>query len=238
MLKSRYAIALTGAGISAESGIPTFRGKNGLWKRYNVNKLATPEGFSTNPKLVWEWYNWRIGLVLNAKPNEGHKALAELEKLGVIKCIITQNVDDLHERAGAEKLLKLHGDILTSRCIRCGYRENVIKPYVEIPPKCPKCGSLLRPDVVWFNEPIPIEVLDKVYEETNKSDCILVVGTSGVVMPAGALPSMVKRNGGYVIEVNLEETHISWIADISIYDKAGHVLPKLVEKVREIMKKV
>ncbi len=235
ILKSKYLVVLTGSGISAESGIPTFRGKNGLWKRYRPEQLATPEGFAVNPRLVWEWYNWRINLVLSAKPNAGHIALSELESMGIVKSIITQNVDDLHERAGSKRIIKLHGNILEARCTRCDYKEDIREPYEDLPPRCPICNSLLRPNVVWFNEPIPLDVLNRAYEEIEKSDCLLVVGTSGVVMPAGSFPSIVKRNGGKVIEINVDETHISWIADISIREKAGKVLPLILENVRKYL---
>lgn len=236
IVKSGYVVVLTGSGISAESGIPTFRGKHGLWKRYRPEQLATPEGFAVNPKLVWEWYNWRINLVLNAEPNAGHIALSELEKMNIVKSIITQNVDDLHERAGSRNIIKLHGNILEARCIRCDYKMKIQKPFRDLPPKCPVCKNLLRPNVVWFNEPIPMDVLNRAYEEIERSDCLLVIGTSGVVMPAGAFPSIVKRNGGKVIEVNVDETHISWIADITLRGEAGKILPVIVEKVKKYLK--
>lgn len=234
LMESRYVVVLTGAGISAESGIPTFRGKDGLWKRYRVEELATPEGFARNPRLVWEWYNWRIGMVLRAKPNAAHFALSELEELGIVKSIITQNVDDLHERAGSRNVIRLHGNILEARCTRCGFKKKIENEFKELPPKCPVCGELLRPNVVWFNEPIPMESLNKAYSEVERSDCLLVIGTSGVVMPAGAFPSIVKRKGGIVLEINVDETHISWIADLSIRGKAGDVLPKIVEEIKKM----
>ena len=233
VLKSKFVIALTGAGISAESGIPTFRGKDGLWNKYRPDELASPEGFAMDPKRVWEWYNWRIKLVLSAEPNPGHIALAELEKLGVLKGLITQNVDDLHERAGSRNIVKLHGRILRARCTRCDYWEDVKKPYDELPPRCPKCGNLLRPDVVWFGEPIPSRELSRAYELVERADCILVVGTSAMVMPAGAFPSMVKRNNGCVVEINPDETHVSMFADVSIREKAGVALPKLLKLIKE-----
>jgi len=235
IVNSNYLIALTGSGISAESGIPTFRGEDGLWKKYRPEELATPEAFFSDPKKVWEWYNWRISMVLKAEPNKAHYALTELEKLGLLKTIITQNVDDLHERSGVKNLIKLHGNILEARCISCSYREKIKTPYIEIPPKCPKCGSLLRPDVVWFSEPLPTGALEKMYESAKKADGILVIGTSAMVMPAGALPSFVKNNGGVVIEINLDPTPVSHYADVSIQSKAGEALPAIVKKVKEFL---
>jgi len=229
ILSSRYLIALTGAGISAESGIPTFRGKGGLWEKYRPEELATPEAFARNPKLVWEWYAWRINLIQNAQPNPAHIALAELEKLGVLKVVITQNVDNLHERAGTKNLIKIHGDIFTVWCIKCSYEEKISETPRDLPIRCPKCGGLMRPGVVWFGEPIPPNVLTRVYEEAERADAILVIGTSGVVMPAGAIPRIVKGNGGKIIEINIEETVITPIADVSLRGKAGEILPSVLE---------
>ncbi len=231
IINSKYLIALTGAGVSSESGIPTFRGKNGLWKQYKADELATPEAFKKNPKLVWQWYSWRISIVLSAKPNPAHYSLAYLEKIGILKALITQNVDDLHERAGSKNVIKLHGDILTVKCPSCGYEHRIWKPPQIIPPKCPRCRSIMRPGVVWFGERIPPDIIDKALSEAEKADVILVIGTSGVVMPAGAIPEIVKRNGGKVIEINIERTAISPIADIFIKGKAGEVLPKIVEEI-------
>lgn len=232
IVRSRHMIALTGAGVSAESGIPTFRGPNGLWRKFKPEELATPEAFRRNPRLVWEWYAWRIGLVLKATPNPAHYALAELEKLGILKCLITQNVDDLHERAGSRSVVHFHGEILFARCTSCGFRLKWSEPPSEIPPRCPKCGSLLRPDVVWFGEPIPEEALRRALHEASRADVILVVGTSGVVQPAGSIPYIVKEHGGTVIEVNVEESAITPVADVFLRGKAGEVLPKLVTAVK------
>ncbi|MGQ4892173.1 MAG: NAD-dependent protein deacetylase [Candidatus Njordarchaeia archaeon] len=230
---SNFLIALTGSGISAESGIPTFRGKDGLWKKYRPEQLATLEAFRLDPVRVWEWYNWRIEKVLNAKPNPGHTALAELERKGILKALITQNVDDLHERAGSKNVIKLHGNILEAKCIRCNFKTRISEPFKEIPPKCPNCGNLLRPNVVWFGEPLPQDALSKAYEMLEKADGILVIGTSALVMPAGAFPSHVKHRGGFVVEINLDETHVSMIADVSIRGKAGEVLPLIVNYIKE-----
>ena len=229
LLKSKYLIALTGAGISAESGIPTFRGKNGLWRKFRAEDLATPEAFSRNPKLVWEWYSWRISMILKADPNPAHYALAILEDMGILKAIITQNVDDLHERAGTKNLIKIHGDILTARCTSCRYTKKLDSPPNELPPKCPNCGSLLRPGVVWFGEPLPKKELDATFINASKADGILVVGTSGVVYPAASIPLIVKERGGFVVEVNIKPSNITQIADFFIQGKAGEILPRLIQ---------
>ncbi len=232
LISAQYAVALTGAGVSAESGIPTFRGKGGLWEKYDPEEVATAEALKRNPELVWRLHVELMKIVFNARPNPAHVALAELERLGILKCVITQNVDDLHQQAGSNCVIELHGNIKWLRCTNCSYSARISKPIEEIPPKCPKCGSLLRPDVVFFGEPLPPEALFKAYELCMKADVMLVAGTSAVVMPAGMLPQIVKESGGKVIEVNLEPSAVSPIADITILGKAGEVLPKIVDYVR------
>lgn len=223
--------ALTGAGVSAESGIPTFRGKDGLWNKYRPEELATPQAFLRDPELVWKWYSWRMKLVFEAKPNPAHRALAELEKRGILKTLITQNVDDLHERAGSKNVLHLHGSLRTVRCTGCEIEFEVTKP-PEVPPlpTCSRCGSLLRPGVVWFGEMLPRDILEKSFEEVSKSDTILVAGTSAVVQPAASLPLIVKKSEGVIIEINPSETPLSNIADISIRLPAGKALSKILSK--------
>lgn len=237
--RSRFAIAFTGAGISAESGVPTFRGFNGLWKRYRPEELATPEAFKRNPALVWEFYRWRMRKILEARPNPAHYALAELEEMGILKGVITQNVDDLHREAGTKNIIELHGNIFRVRCTSCTYRENLkasgrVREFVnsEDIPRCPRCGSLLRPDVVWFGEPLPRDALERAFRLAEKADTVIVVGTSGLVYPAAYIPYIVKEHGGRVIEVNVERSGITPIADVFLRGKAGEVLPKLVELVR------
>ncbi|WP_297551228.1 NAD-dependent protein deacetylase [Thermococcus sp.] len=241
LARSRFAIAFTGAGISAESGVPTFRGFNGLWKRYRSEELATPEAFQRDPHLVWEFYRWRMKKILGAKPNPAHYSLAELERLGIIKAVITQNVDDLHREAGTRNLIELHGNIFRVRCTSCDYRENLkesgrVNEFVESRelPKCPRCGSLLRPDVVWFGEALPKDVLEKAFNLAERADVVVVIGTSGVVYPAAYIPYIVKEHGGKVIEVNVERSGITPIADVFLRGKAGEILPKIVELVREL----
>jgi NAD-dependent deacetylase len=223
---SSYTTVLTGAGISAESGIPTFRGKDGLWNKYRPEELATPHAFRKNPSLVWEWYAWRMKLVFSREPNTAHFALAEMEKLGIVKKIITQNVDDLHERAGSKNVLHLHGklrDIICSSSL-CSYSTQNIDFIDSIPeklPECPECGSLLRPGVVWFGESLNPEVLTSAFGEAEKSDLILVVGTSAVVQPAASIPLITKRRGGKIIEINPNETPLSYESDLSIRNSAA-----------------
>ena len=229
---SNYIIAFTGAGVSAESGVPTFRGKNGLWEKYDPTKLATPEAFMENPKRVWEWYKWRMEIIAKAKPNPAHIVLAKMEEKGIVKAIITQNVDGLHQRAGAKNVVELHGNIWRVKCVNkeCNYRTKLSKPPEQIPPKCPKCGNLLRPDVVWFGEPLPRRAWEHAVSEANQADLVIVVGTSGVVQPAAMIPLIVKHQGGRVVDVNIEETAYKDIADLFIKTRAGEAFKLLGRK--------
>jgi len=243
LARSRFAIAFTGAGISAESGVPTFRGVGGLWKHYRAEELATPEAFRKDPHLVWEFYRWRMRLILKAKPNPAHYALAELERMGILKAVITQNVDDLHREARTERVIELHGNIFRVRCTNCGYREYLkesgrAEEFANEKglPTCPRCGSLLRPDVVWFGEPLPRDALDKAFGLAERADLVLVIGTSGVVYPAAYVPQIVKETGGKVIEVNPERSGITPIADVFLRGKAGEVMGELLEKVKELIR--
>ncbi|MHA1593150.1 MAG: NAD-dependent protein deacetylase [Candidatus Baldrarchaeia archaeon] len=228
---SNFVVALTGAGISAESGIPTFRGKNGLWRKYRAEDLATPEAFARNPRLVWEWYVWRMKIIGSAEPNPGHIALAKMEEMGILKALITQNVDGLHRRAGSRNVLELHGNIWRVRCVDCGFSKMISKPPEQIPPKCEECGGLLRPDVVWFGEPLPKDVLNRAIYYASRADLMLVIGTSAVVQPAASLPLLTKRNGGILIEINISDTPLTPICDLTIREKAGVILPKILEEI-------
>ena len=224
--RSSSLSVLTGAGVSAESDIPTFRGADGLWRTYRAVDLATPEAFDRNPKLVWEWYEYRRHLIEKASPNPAHIAIAELEKLFRDFLLITQNVDGLHSRAGSEKLVELHGNIFRNRCSRDGRlvgkaREN------DVPPRC-ECGAYLRPDVVWFGESLPPHALEKAFEFATRCDAMIVVGTSGIVHPAASLPAVAKQHKAWILEVNLEATPITGLADDSIFGKAGEILPQIV----------
>jgi NAD-dependent deacetylase len=219
---------LTGAGISAESGIPTFRGENGLWREYKPEDLATPEAFARDPRLVWEWYNWRRELIAKVQPNPGHRSLVELEIRKRNFTLITQNVDGLHDLAGSGKILKLHGDIWRLRCLDCGSNWPDRRARLpKLPPHC-GCGGVARPGVVWFGEALPDGMMLEAEHAVRAADVLLVVGTSAVVYPAAGLIPLAKSQGVKVIEVNPETTPYSEIADCSLRGPAGEILPTLL----------
>ena len=222
---------LTGAGISAESGIPTFRGENGLWKKYRPEELANVDAFIRNPELVWEWYAYRQNIISSVKPNPGHVALAFLERQWPDMWIITQNVDGLHRRAGNRQILELHGNILNSRCMECDKKSETLQfdGQGEIP-RC-DCGGLMRPDVVWFGEMLPQHVLDRAFQEAEHAELFFSVGTSGLVQPAASLPLIAHRAGAYVVEINVEKTVLSDQIHETILGPSGEVLPRIVEHV-------
>ena len=225
-------VALTGAGVSAESGVPTFRGEEGLWKNYRAEELATPEAFTADPKLVWEFYCWRRDLIADISPNPSHDALARMEKRYPNFLLITQNVDGLHEKAGSREILELHGNIWKVRCVAEGTVIETRERFDEIPPLC-DCGALLRPHVVWFGEGLDPAVLNQAFEASASSDLFIVAGTSGVVQPAASLPVIAKRAGAYVVEINMEPTPISTVADETILGKSGEIFPSLLEALDE-----
>jgi NAD-dependent deacetylase len=225
---SHYVAALTGAGISAESGVPTFRGKNGLWKQYRVEDLATADAFTRDPKLVWDWYNWRRQLIASRTYNAAHHALAELEKKCSQFTLITQNVDSLHKKAGSENVLEIHGNIWKVRCTACKHMSENYEVPLEILPHCEMCGGLLRPHVVWFGEPLPSDVLEQAQRALDACDFLMVIGTSGNVHPVASFPHYARAKGAFVLEVNLERTPISAIAHETILGKAGEIIPLLV----------
>jgi NAD-dependent deacetylase len=228
-LKNAQSVAvLTGAGISAESGVPTFRGDNGLWKQYRAEDLATPTAFAHDPKLVWEWYDCRRGRIAEAKPNAGHQALVELEKRVPAFTLITQNVDGLHELAGSRNVLRLHGSIWNVRCMSCG-REHVDRrtPLTEIPPKC-ECGGMLRPGVVWFGEPLPARIWQAAEAAARSAEIFLVIGTSAVVYPAAGLAQIAKSSGARVVEINIAETVLTDRIDEFLQGPSGELLPQLI----------
>jgi NAD-dependent deacetylase len=229
---ARRVAVLTGAGISAESGIPTFRdAQTGLWARFDPMQLATEEGFRADPSLVWRWYAWRRTLVGQAQPNAGHRALAAAEARFEQLRVITQNVDGLHARAGSTGLIELHGNILRTVCLeRCGFLEDVAArlPAGE-PPRCPRCGAWLRPAVVWFGEMLDPADLEEAAAVAEDCDVMLVVGTSGLVYPAAGLPASARRAGAAVITVNPEPTDVDGVAAVCVRGKAAEVLPRLLE---------
>jgi NAD-dependent deacetylase len=225
--QAQSVTVLSGAGISAESGVPTFRGAAGLWKRFRPEELATPSAFSRDPELVWEWYDWRRGLLSRVEPNPGHWALAKLEDIVPRFTVVTQNVDGLHQRAGVKSVLEVHGSIWRLRCSIC-QREWVDRTVpLTIPPRC-DCGGLARPGVVWFGEALPAEVWEAAERAILTSDLLLVVGTSAVVYPAAGLVPLARAAGAKIIEVNLERTPVTGLVDCAITGRAGEVLPKLI----------
>ena len=228
---ARRVVVLTGAGVSAESGIPTFRdAQTGLWARYDPMQLATEEGFRADPSLVWRWYAWRRDLVAKAEPNAGHRALAAAEGRFERFRVITQNVDGLHASAGSTGLVELHGNILRTICLeQCGFSETSPErlPAGE-PPRCPRCGGWLRPGVVWFGEMLDPRSLQEAGAEAADCDVMLVVGTSGLVYPAAGLPAGARRAGAAVITVNPEATELDGLATACLRGKAAEVLPALL----------
>ena len=219
-------VFVTGAGISQESGIPTFRGKDGLWRNYDPMKLATIDVFNENPKLVWEWYNERRNNIFQAQPNPGHSAIAELEKHTQVT-VLTQNIDGLHKKAGSSNVLELHESIVKIKCSVCDYNEEILTEIFGFPPLC-KCGNILRPDVVWFGEPLPQDVWQNAIEFASQCDLMVIVGTSLVVSPANTLPLYAKQNNATLIEINPEKTEMSEKMDEIIRNTSVEILPKLV----------
>jgi NAD-dependent deacetylase len=227
------AAALTGAGISAESGVPTFRGQQGLWKKFRPEQLATMDAFLASPQVVWEWYNWRRELISVVKPNPGHYALKDLEDFFSDFTLITQNVDNLHRIAGSTRILELHGNIYRNKCADCGLLLGI---GIEIDPAnipaCEKCGGKVRPDVVWFGEMLPADVIEQAFVKAQEAEIFFSIGTSALVHPAASLPVAAKRAGATLIEVNPEETPLSSLADFSFRAASGELLPQLVARLR------
>ncbi|GAB4520040.1 MAG: NAD-dependent deacylase [Anaerolineae bacterium] len=233
---SQHLAVLTGAGVSKESGVPTFRdAQTGLWAQYDPQQLATAGAFQANPKLVWDWYEWRRARVREAKPNPGHLALAALERHLPAMTVITQNVDDLHEQAGSKNVIHLHGNIAQSKCFNdCRGHPTLIDLTTLTwdaeagPPKCPHCGAWVRPDVVWFGEMLPTLELNKAIHISTTCDVMLVIGTSGLVSPAADMPGYAKQYGAQVIEVNPDYTMITRLAHVKLEGPSGEMLPRVL----------
>lgn len=234
---AQKVVVLSGAGVSAESGISTFRDKDGLWEKFKPEDLATPSAFERNPKLVWEWYEFRRQKIKSVKPNPAHLALAQMEKFFPQFLLVTQNVDNLHQKAGSKKLLELHGNISRNKCFVCekiSTQNNFNSK--TVPPLC-KCGGYLRPDVVWFGELLPEEALEKAQEASREAELFFSVGTSAIVYPAASLPFLAQEQGAFVVEINTCETEISPAVDEVILGKAGEVLPEILEFLKQKGKK-
>ncbi len=227
--RARRVVFATGAGISAESGVPTFRGEGGIWNKMRPEELASVDGFMRNPQLVWEWYQHRRDLMSRVVPNPGHHAIAAFEKHFPDMVVVTQNIDGLHRRAGSSRILELHGDISRNKCFDCGRLYDCeIDPDADLP-RC-GCGGMIRPDVVWFGEMLPHDVLQAAFEAAEAAEVFFSVGTSAVVQPAASLPLVAARRGACLVEVNLEPTPLTPVADIFLQGKSGDILPRLLEQ--------
>jgi NAD-dependent deacetylase len=229
--EAKSVVFFTGAGISAESGIPTFRGKDGIWNKLKPEELANFNAFLKNPQLVWEWYQHRKQIVHESKPNKGHLAIAEMQELLPEVIVVTQNIDNLHRRAGSKIIYELHGNIERNYCSKCRTPYTKEINLDEGVPKC-YCGGLIRPDVVWFGEYLPEDEFNESEKAARRCDYFFVVGTSAVVFPAASLVYTARQAGAFIVEVNIEETEVSRFADISLFGPAGEVLPAMISKIK------
>jgi NAD-dependent deacetylase len=228
-------VFFTGAGISAESGIATFRGENGIWNKFKPEELANFDAFLRNPDMVWEWYQYRRSIVHSASPNPGHTAIADFENFYKDVTVVTQNIDNLHRRAGSKTIYELHGNIERNYCIDCHTFYNLPDLKIEDKaPKCEKCGGLIRPDVVWFGEFLPEDAFSNSQNAAERCDICFIVGTSAVVYPAAYIPLTAKESGACLVEINVEETEISRLVDISFLGESGKIMPKIIEEVKRI----
>ncbi|MEE9324079.1 MAG: NAD-dependent deacylase [Dehalococcoidia bacterium] len=242
IVAATHPVALVGAGMSVESGIPPFRGPQGLWTKYGEPDMLNYQRFLKEPKGWWEARLEEKGYMaefrktlFQAKPNPGHYALAELESMRVLKYIITQNVDNLHRKAGSQRVAEIHGNSSRLRCISCSARWDLEGFRLDdLPPRCPHCGGVIKSDTVMFGEPIPSDVMRICQQESDACDCMVLVGTSATVYPAASFPTEVKSNGGYLIEINSSETEISHLCDVVLRAPSGQALPPLVAKIREL----
>lgn len=230
---ARHIAVLTGAGVSAESGIATFRdAQTGLWAKYRPEDLATPEAYQRNPRLVWEWYQWRRQVLSGVSPNPGHFALTEMEKRitgrGGQFTLITQNVDGLHRRAGSRNIVELHGNIGRVKCFAIGTIVETWEIAEDVPPRCPNCGGMLRPDVVWFGETLPPAALAQAIDAAETCDFFISAGTSTLVQPAASLPWLALQHNAFVLEINPNETPLTSFASAALHALSGEALPELV----------
>jgi len=227
--KAKRVVVLTGAGISAESGVPTFRdAQTGLWAHYRPEELASPTAFEHDPELVWNWYAWRREVISKAKPNPGHESLVFMEKQVAEFTLITQNIDALHQRAGNQKIIELHGNIHRFRCYSEGTIIRKLPKSDQVPPRCPNCGNLIRPDVVWFGESLPTEAIQQSWLASRACDVFFSIGTSSIVHPAATLPYIASEQKAVIIEINVTETSLTPYASYTLRGPAGEVLPRLI----------
>ncbi|MCX8044357.1 MAG: NAD-dependent deacylase [Desulfobacterota bacterium] len=238
IVASKKTVALSGAGMSVESGIPTFRGKGGLWEKYNPEEYGHITTLRYHPERAWIMLKDMQLAILPAKPNAGHYALAELEALGLLSSIITQNVDGLHHVAGSKNVIEFHGNLQTTSCMDCGFQQpSSAVPLDTIPPRCPKCNGPVKPDAVFFGEAIPLDALTRSHQEAQSCELMLVIGTEAVVYPAASMPEIARSAGAKVVEINPSRTPLTdFICTYSIHGPAGEVLAKVVGKVKELRK--
>ena len=235
ILHSKKTIAFTGAGISVESGIPDFRGAQGLWQKYDPEEYAHIHAFQSNPDKVWMMLKDMFLLIMEAKPNPAHRGLADLEQMGYLSSVITQNVDGLHQAAGSRNVIEFHGTHRTLSCLKCSTTiDGTSLKMEDLPARCSRCSSLLKPDVVFFGEPIPWEAQVMSFKESKSCNAVLVIGTSAVVYPAASIPITAKERGATVIEINTEATPLTGqISDYLICGSAGEIIPAIVEEVKQ-----
>ncbi len=233
---AEHVVVFTGAGVSKESGLPTFReAQEGLWAEYDPQDLASVEGFRRDPERVWTWYQHRRTLYGDVEPNPGHHAIVDLEELVPRVVVVTQNVDNLHRDAGSSDIVELHGNIYRYKCIDREHKLQLdeLEDTDEIPPRCPRCGSLVRPDVVWFGEFLPPDALERAFQESRQCDVMLVVGTSAVVQPAASLPYEAADYGASIIEVNPNPSGVTNLADVFLQGPSGEMLPQVTDELKE-----
>ena len=232
ILASELTLALTGAGISVESGIPDFRSAEGLWSKFDPAEYATIEAFRANPEKVWEMLREMDNVIGRAEPNMAHIGMGELERMGFLHCIITQNIDNLHQAGGSRDVIEYHGNAGTLCCLRCGTKYPAAEKQNDDLPRC-KCGKILKPGVIFFGEAIPQEAMDRSFELASSAGALLVAGTSAVVSPVNTIPSIAKHNGAGIIEINKEKTHLTnTVTDIFLQGNAGDIIPQLVKAVK------
>jgi NAD-dependent deacetylase len=232
IMNSKFTMALTGAGISVESGIPDFRSEEGLWSKFDPAEYASITAFRAKPEMVWEMLREMDKVVSQARPNKAHLGMGQLEEMGYLHCIVTQNVDNLHQMGGAKNVIEYHGNSSTLSCLWCGKRYKSEEKRDEFPPRC-ECQKILKPDVIFFGEAIPEYALNRSFQLASSAQALMVVGTSAVVSPANTIPAIARQNGAKIIEVNTERTHLTdTLTDIFLQGQAGKVMSDLVEAVK------